>query len=60
MPYLPDYLYLLMLSNRYRAKMWAKVAEEADIPLQIAEAMHWQFGKNELARRALVSKRQNK
>ena len=40
--------------------MWVKVGEETDIPLQIARAIHWQFGKNELARRALVSKRQNK
>jgi hypothetical protein len=34
--------------------MWAKVAEEMAIPWRAAEAMHWQLGEADMARRAGV------
>lgn len=34
--------------------MWAKVAEEMQVPWRAAEAMHWQLGESEMARRAGV------
>src|SRR6266498_5961264 len=34
--------------------MWSKVAEEMSIPWRAAEAMHWQLGEQEMARRAGV------
>lgn len=34
--------------------MWAKVAEELAVPWRAAEAMHWQLGEAEMARRAGV------
>lgn len=34
--------------------MWAKVAEEMQVPWRAAEAMHWQLGEQEMARRAGV------
>ena len=34
--------------------MWAKVAEEMQVPWRAAEAMHWQLGEMEMARRAGV------
>ena len=34
--------------------MWSKIAEEMTIPWRAAEAMHWQMGENEMARRAGV------
>lgn len=41
-------------SNRFKAEMWSKVAEEMAIPWRAAEAMHWQLGEQEMARRAGV------
>jgi len=35
--------------------MWAKIAEEMAIPWRAAEAMHWQMGEVEMARRAGVT-----
>jgi hypothetical protein len=35
--------------------MWSKVAEEMSIPWRAAEAMHWQLGEGEMARRAGVT-----
>lgn len=32
--------------------MWAKIAKEMGIPWRAAEAMHWQLGEEEMARRA--------
>ena len=32
--------------------MWAKVAEELQVPWRAAEAMHWQLGEAEMAERA--------
>lgn len=32
--------------------MWAKVAEELQVPWRAAEAMHWQLGEVDMARRA--------
>lgn len=34
--------------------MWAKVAEELAVPWRAAEAMHWQLGEQDMARRAGV------
>lgn len=35
--------------------MWAKIAEEMTLPWRAAEAMHWQMGEHEMARRAGVT-----
>ena len=35
--------------------MWAKVAEELAVPWRAAEAMHWQLGEQDMARRAGVT-----
>ena len=42
--------------RRYRMKpeMWAKVAEDLQVPWRAAEAMHWALGEAEMARRAGV------
>lgn len=40
--------------SRFKAEMWSKVAEEMAIPWRAAEAMHWQLGEQEMARRAGV------
>ena len=32
--------------------MWAKIAKEMGIPWRAAEAMHWQLGEEDIARRA--------
>ncbi|KAL4972026.1 hypothetical protein BDW66DRAFT_155109 [Aspergillus desertorum] len=45
---------LLTLDYRFKAEMWSKVAEEMAIPWRAAEAMHWQLGEQEMARRAGV------
>jgi hypothetical protein len=34
--------------------MWARVAEELAVPWRAAEAMHWQLGESDMARRAGV------
>lgn len=34
--------------------MWAKVAKELSVPWRAAEAMHWQLGEADMARRAGV------
>lgn len=39
-------------SYRFKAEMWAKVAEELAVPWRAAEAMHWQLGETDMARRA--------
>ncbi|KAJ3498829.1 hypothetical protein NLG97_g804 [Lecanicillium saksenae] len=43
---------LARLYDRFKAEMWAKVAEELQVPWRAAEAMHWQLGENDMARRA--------
>lgn len=35
--------------------MWSRIAEEMAIPWRAAEAMHWQMGEQEMARRAGVT-----
>lgn len=35
--------------------MWAKIADEMAIPWRAAEAMHWQIGEHDMARRAGVT-----
>jgi hypothetical protein len=46
-----------MINAKYRLKpeMWAKVAEEMAVPWRAVEAMHWQLGEIEIARRAGVA-----
>ncbi|KAL2377210.1 hypothetical protein RJZ90_006930 [Blastomyces dermatitidis] len=36
----------------FKSEMWAKIAEEMSIPWRAVEAMHWQLGEQEMARRA--------
>ncbi|KAK4038924.1 hypothetical protein C8A01DRAFT_17021 [Parachaetomium inaequale] len=45
---------LARLYERFKPEMWAKVAEEMQVPWRAAEAMHWQLGEIEMARRAGV------
>ena len=44
-----------MYPFRFKADMWAKIAEEMTLPWRAAEAMHWQMGEHEMARRAGVT-----
>ncbi|KAF7502532.1 hypothetical protein GJ744_005619 [Endocarpon pusillum] len=46
---------LARLYERFKHQMWAPVAEEMSIPWRAAEAMHWQLGEQEMARRAGVT-----
>ena len=39
---------------RFKPGLWAKVAEEMQVPWRAAEAMHWQLGESDMARRAGV------
>lgn len=41
-------------TTRFKPEMWAKVAEEMAVPWRAAEAMHWQLGEQDMARRAGV------
>ncbi|KXX76000.1 snRNA-activating protein complex subunit 4 [Madurella mycetomatis] len=45
---------LARLYERFKPEMWAKVAEEMQVPWRAAEAMHWQLGETDMARRAGV------
>ncbi|KAK4102612.1 hypothetical protein N658DRAFT_423546, partial [Parathielavia hyrcaniae] len=45
---------LARLYERFKPDMWARVAEELQVPWRAAEAMHWQLGEIEMARRAGV------
>ncbi|KAM0257862.1 hypothetical protein ACHAQJ_004166 [Trichoderma viride] len=45
---------LARLYERFKSDMWAKVAEELAVPWRAAEAMHWQLGEADMARRAGV------
>ncbi|KAJ5737310.1 uncharacterized protein N7483_002435 [Penicillium malachiteum] len=42
------------LYEGFKAEMWSNVAEEMAIPWRAAEAMHWQLGEQQMARRAGV------
>ena len=44
----------ILSSYRFKPEMWSKVAEEMAVPWRAAEAMHWQLGENDMARRAGV------
>ncbi|KAJ1338189.1 Myb-like DNA-binding domain-containing protein [Microdochium nivale] len=46
---------LARLYERFKQEMWAKVAEEMAIPWRAAEAMHWQLGESDMAKRAGVT-----
>jgi hypothetical protein len=46
---------LARLYERFKSEMWAKVAEELAVPWRAAEAMHWQLGETDMARRAGVT-----
>jgi hypothetical protein len=41
--------------SRFKQEMWSKIAEEMAIPWRAAEAMHWQLGEQDMARRAGVA-----
>ncbi|EDN06863.1 hypothetical protein I7I51_05606 [Histoplasma capsulatum] len=43
---------LALLYERFKSEMWAKIEEEMAMPWRAAEAMHWQLGEQEMARRA--------
>lgn len=43
------------MSHRFKQEMWSKIAEEMAIPWRAAEAMHWQIGEHDMARRAGVT-----
>lgn len=45
---------VLTESDRFKPEMWSKVAEEMAVPWRAAEAMHWQLGEADMARRAGV------
>ncbi|KKZ59190.1 hypothetical protein EMCG_05437 [[Emmonsia] crescens] len=45
---------LARLYERFKSDMWAKIADEMNVPWRAAEAMHWQLGEHEMARRAGV------
>ncbi|EGU87512.1 hypothetical protein FOXB_01970, partial [Fusarium oxysporum f. sp. conglutinans Fo5176] len=45
---------LARLYERFKPEMWAKVAEEMAVPWRAVEAMHWQLGEEDMARRAGV------
>ena len=42
------------LFHRFKPEVWSKVAEEMAVPWRAAEAMHWQLGEADMARRAGV------
>ncbi|OJD15172.1 hypothetical protein ACJ73_09002, partial [Blastomyces percursus] len=42
----------LLYESRFKSEMWATIAEEMAMPWRAAEAMHWQLGEQEMARRA--------
>ncbi|EFW99043.1 myb DNA-binding domain containing protein [Grosmannia clavigera kw1407] len=46
---------LARLYERFKPEMWARVAEEMQVPWRAAEAMHWQLGEADMARRAGVT-----
>ncbi|KAK4097761.1 hypothetical protein N658DRAFT_488936 [Parathielavia hyrcaniae] len=43
---------LARVYERFKHEMWAKLAQELEVPWRAAEAMHWQLGEADLARRA--------
>ncbi|KAI1007500.1 hypothetical protein K3495_g724 [Podosphaera aphanis] len=46
---------LARLYERFKPEIWARVAEEMAVPWRAAEAMHWQLGEADMARRAGVT-----
>ncbi|KAI4134211.1 MAG: hypothetical protein LQ347_001722 [Umbilicaria vellea] len=45
---------LARLYERFKPEMWTPLATELGIPWRAAEAMHWQLGEQDMARRAGV------
>ncbi|KAI1956458.1 hypothetical protein LOZ58_006387 [Ophidiomyces ophidiicola] len=45
---------LARLYKRLKGEMWAKVAEDMQMPFRAVEAMHWHLGQDDMARRAGV------
>ncbi|KAI5800300.1 hypothetical protein DFH27DRAFT_463861, partial [Peziza echinospora] len=43
---------LSMIYERLKPQMWSELAGEMKIPWRAAEAMHWQLGEEDMARRA--------
>jgi hypothetical protein len=56
LPYNPSGFlwHILTTTSRFKSEMWAKIAEEMAVPWRAAEAMHWQLGEADMARRAGV------
>jgi hypothetical protein len=54
-PLFPNFDGQLTDSYRFKPEMWSKVAEEMAVPWRAAEAMHWQLGEQDMARRAGVT-----
>ncbi|KAK3055065.1 hypothetical protein LTR09_004225 [Extremus antarcticus] len=46
---------LARLYERFKKDMWEKISKEMQLPWRAAEAMHWQLGEEDMARRANVS-----
>ncbi|KAI1506549.1 hypothetical protein F5X99DRAFT_7584 [Biscogniauxia marginata] len=46
---------LARLYERFKEDMWENIAKEMVIPWRAVEAMHWQLGEQEMARRAGVT-----
>ena len=40
--------------DRFKPEMWQQISKEMSIPWRAAEAMHWQLGEQDMARRAGV------
>ncbi|OJD26940.1 hypothetical protein ACJ73_01662 [Blastomyces percursus] len=45
---------LARLYERLKPEMWSQIAETMGVPRRAVEAMHWEIGKNDMARRAGV------
>lgn len=52
--FISSFVKQLTLFFRFKPEMWSKVAEEMAVPWRAAEAMHWQLGEADMARRAGV------
>ncbi|CZS99979.1 related to DRPLA protein [Rhynchosporium graminicola] len=50
----PPIFHKKLIPHRFKPEMWSKVAEEMAVPWRAAEAMHWQLGEADMARRAGV------
>lgn len=49
-----SYQMLTLVSRKFKAELWSKLAEEMAVPWRAAESMHWQLGKQDITSRAGV------